>query len=503
MKLSAFVSDREMQRAVERAVQLMNAGRAGPAWRLMRDVDVRRPNNFDVLHVWGSALVLDQRFEDGIRVLSKAAAIKPDAPAVWMNIAGACRRAGKTSQALEALRNALRTNPNLIDASHDMAMLLLDLGRIDEAAAQAEGFVARFPSDAETQLSLGVVRTRQGRIDEAIEAFMRAAEIAPNNLQAKANLGFALASKRRFAEAAGALKEVVAKQPANLAALEKLIFLRRTLCDWEGLEDQQQALIAASEQTTIDPWTLFAITDDAALQKKVATRRIAVGADQLPPPLYSRKAIAPATIRVAYIAANVSDHSTARAIADLIETHDKSRIEPVVVSFAPLSDDAVRNRLAAVCKHLIDAHEQTPEQVAKALAGLDIDIAVDLSGPPAPFVSQMLALRPAPVQVAKFRLPRHLGRPLDRLFAGRRHHYPARRRAPRHRKRRPPARHGPAATPSPTRRSYRLPPRARATRIRDRLCRVRQHLENHARSVRGLDGDPPSGQRQRALAALR
>ncbi|MEZ5856071.1 MAG: tetratricopeptide repeat protein [Hyphomicrobiaceae bacterium] len=405
MKLNAFVSDREMQRAVERAIQLMNAGRPGPAWRLMRDVDVRRPNNFDILHVWGSALVLDERFEDGIRVLNKAAALKPDAPAVWMNIAGACKRAGKPAAALEALANALRANPNLIDASHDKTLLLLDLGRLEEAAAQAENFVTRFPTDAIAQLSLGVVRTHQGRTDDAIQAFSHAAEIAPTNMLAKANLGFAFAAGRRYAEAAGALKQVVASQPNNAAALEKLIFIRRALCDWEGLEAQQQALITMSEQASIDPWTLFSISDDPALLKKVAARRIAVTSAQLPPPLFAKTRAAGARLRIAYLSADLRHEPATLALANLIAGHDRNHVEATGISFGPEPAAPLLRQLTDACHQMLDVSARPPADIAKTIADLGIDIAIDVSGPGSRVIAETLAMRPAPVQVSYLGYP--------------------------------------------------------------------------------------------------
>jgi tetratricopeptide (TPR) repeat protein len=176
-------------------VRLIHNGRHGPAARLLRDVNAHRRNNFDVLHLWGSARVLEGRLDDGIRLLEEAAAIAPQATAVWLNLGSAYEKAGKLAEAAKAYTKALVVTPNSAIASHRLAAAYLALGDVEAATAQAEAFFAQFPGNDFANLSIGLVRMRQGRSDEAIESFRKAIELDPQNSFARQHLEQALAAK--------------------------------------------------------------------------------------------------------------------------------------------------------------------------------------------------------------------------------------------------------------------------------------------------------------------
>ncbi|MFV0298086.1 MAG: glycosyltransferase, partial [Hyphomicrobiaceae bacterium] len=279
------------------------------------------------------------------------------------------------------------------------------------AAKQADSFCARFPDDAVAQISVGVVRTRQGRIDDAITAFTRATELAPDNLLAKANLGFSMGLKGRHADAISLLKVVVAKQPRHWSALEKLIFARRTMFDWQGLEDQQITLVnaIADGATDIDPWAIFAFTDDPVILRKVTQNRFAVGS--LPAPRHAASPTPRQRIRIAYVSGDFRDHPVAHAIADLIETHDREQFEIIGASYGPENQAPIRQRLANAFDRFVDIRSDSLEAGAKALAELDIDIAIDLSGPTELGQPGLFAHRTAPVQVNYLGYPGSHGAP--------------------------------------------------------------------------------------------
>ena len=420
MNSNATLSDAELQRVLARAVELIGQGRAGAAARAMRDIASQRPDNFDILHVWGAAQALDGRHDDAIRLLGRAAAINPAAPAVWLNLGNAYLQVGRLTEAAETFAKGLTFTPNLAEASHRLCLALLAQDKVDEAAAQADAFVASYPDNTTANFAVGLVRVRQGRSGEAIASFRRAIEIDPSNLSARANLGFSLGSERRYTEALPILSEVVARQPKDWSAIEKLIHAKRSICDWSGLEELERRLVTAvsAERPNVDPWTLFSTTDRADILQRAAVSRTEATVPRLPPALRPAEAYTHDRIRLGYLAGDFRDHPVAHVMAALIEAHDRQRFEVIALAYGPNDGSPIHARIAAGCDRFVDLGADSAAMIAAKVRELEIDIAIDLSGPTEFGRPVILSHRPAPVQVSFLGYPGTSGASwLDYLIA--------------------------------------------------------------------------------------
>jgi len=104
-------------------------------------------------------------------------------------------------------------------------------------------------------------------------------------------------------------------------------------------------------------------------------------------------------IRVAYLSPDLSDHVVAQQTAGLFEQHDRSRFEFTALSFGPSRDSGLSRRIKSSFEHFLDVGSQSDHEVAGLLRRLEIDIAVDLAGYTSGCRPNILARRPAPVQV--------------------------------------------------------------------------------------------------------
>ena len=110
-------------------------------------------------------------------------------------------------------------------------------------------------------------------------------------------------------------------------------------------------------------------------------------------------------IRIAYLSADFRPHPVAFLIAGVFEHHDKSRFETIGLSFGPASDSDIRKRMASSFDHFIDVRNDSDFDIATRMRRMEIDIAIDLTGFREHGRTEILAFRPAPVQV------NHLGFP--------------------------------------------------------------------------------------------
>jgi protein O-GlcNAc transferase len=114
-------------------------------------------------------------------------------------------------------------------------------------------------------------------------------------------------------------------------------------------------------------------------------------------------------MRIAYLSANFHQHAIGYLTAELFERHDRSRFEVIGVSFGIDDKSAQRARIVRAFDQFHDVGMQPDDEVAKLLRRLNVDIAVDLMGHTQLARPQILAHRPAPVQVNYLGYPGTMG----------------------------------------------------------------------------------------------
>jgi predicted O-linked N-acetylglucosamine transferase (SPINDLY family) len=104
-------------------------------------------------------------------------------------------------------------------------------------------------------------------------------------------------------------------------------------------------------------------------------------------------------IRVGYLSGEIYDHSVAYPIASLVENHDRDNFEIFVYSYGHNDGSAVRARIVSASENFVAARKLGAIELARRIARDRIDILVDLTGYQIGTRSEILALRPASIQV--------------------------------------------------------------------------------------------------------
>jgi tetratricopeptide (TPR) repeat protein len=137
-------------------------------------------------------------------------------PTAWMahtNLAGLLLQSGRAEEALPHLEAALKINPNLPEAENNFGSALRRLGRTSEALAHFERAVRLRPGYLEALNNLGLALTDLGRLDEAIAQFEAALRVRPDYSPAHSNLGLALQRGHRLEEAIAQFAQAVHFRP--------------------------------------------------------------------------------------------------------------------------------------------------------------------------------------------------------------------------------------------------------------------------------------------------
>ena len=132
---------------------------------------------------------------------SQAIAEQPQSPSLRLSYARVLGAAGRWSDALEQIIEAVRLEPRQPWAHLDLANALRHLGREEEAAAEIE-FASRLsPDNPEVTLALADLRRRARRYGDAAELFKQVLQRQPRDLQAQHQYALMLYATGRIKEA--------------------------------------------------------------------------------------------------------------------------------------------------------------------------------------------------------------------------------------------------------------------------------------------------------------
>jgi serine/threonine-protein kinase len=99
------------------------------------------------------------------------------------------------------IRRAIDVNPNSLESHYVYALLLMALGRLDEAVARIDRAAALDPLSSQVHSTYGRILYRARKYDAAIHRLNRAIELEPRNTGHYTRLGDVYEQIGRFAEA--------------------------------------------------------------------------------------------------------------------------------------------------------------------------------------------------------------------------------------------------------------------------------------------------------------
>ncbi len=129
----------------------------------------------------------------------------PGAPVAHYGLAGVLRDAGRYQEAAREYREAIRLQPDYVDAYIELGVAnatLRDFAAAREALETARGLD---PGQASIYANLGALAVNQGQLEQALPFFRRAAELEPDSPQMRYNLGLVLG---RLGDDEGARREI-------------------------------------------------------------------------------------------------------------------------------------------------------------------------------------------------------------------------------------------------------------------------------------------------------
>jgi tetratricopeptide (TPR) repeat protein/O-antigen ligase len=196
------------------------------------------PTKGEVLFDFGRALMDSGRNESAITVFNQAKATFVD-PANDHNIALCYFKTGEPEKAEEHYRKALELNEIYEQSLANLAYMLIQDKRDEEAIPLLELGQSVYPNNNRFVTSLAVIRARQGRYAEAAPLFDKAMKMGENRVSVFINAGTVYYNLRQFDKAIEAFRQAVQKAPDNNLAKQKLAMAELAVWGQRAQEDPQ------------------------------------------------------------------------------------------------------------------------------------------------------------------------------------------------------------------------------------------------------------------------
>jgi len=283
-----------------------------------------------------------------------------------------------------------------------------DTGDLAGAAASYREAIALYPRLHQARINAGLVAERQQQDADAARHWLSVAEAVvegqtdaiPFATIALNHLGRLQEQRRQYAAAESALAHSLRLNPAQPDAIQHWVHLRQKQCSWPVYTPLPGITVNRLMAAT-SPLAMLALLDDPAMQWLAAlsfvTRKYKEAdaplapAPQPPPPRNGER------LRLGYLSGDLCTHAVGLLMAEVLEAHDRSRVQVTAFDFSPDDGTAHRARLRRAVDEMVPIHSLSDRAAAEAIRGRGIDVLIDMHGLSSGARPGILAFRPAPV----------------------------------------------------------------------------------------------------------
>ncbi|HSF19183.1 MAG TPA: tetratricopeptide repeat protein [Vicinamibacteria bacterium] len=209
------IETKEVLSELSEAVAAFNEGDYRTAVAVLQGVVRELPENPTVHQYLGLSYYQMGRYEDAMRSLEEARALRPSSFELLDHYVTAAKKSGDVRAGVEALTEFVNSYPEELEARLELSRLARVVGDNETALAQADYLRKSRNGDPEFAYEYGVSLKEAGRLDEARDALKASIQLDPNSAVAQHALGVTELLSGRPGEAVAPLEAAVAVEPTN------------------------------------------------------------------------------------------------------------------------------------------------------------------------------------------------------------------------------------------------------------------------------------------------
>lgn len=357
---------------------------------------------------------------------------------------------GRLEAAAENYRRALGLLPNSVEALHGLGMILQKQGRIEEAEKLFRAAISKDPEYSPALFSIGVIHHDRMELEQAMEWYARALRVGPGQVDVLFNLAKAYQDLGRHAEAERIYTrllphvEQIQRNRTSETGVDEIFYnlslVLRKQNKWEAwFENHQQfarvtsdSVILALDGVTVSRYRgdiehekhylgeltgheytskeidilravlallpYFDVTQESVFRLYRQFDLLMVAKAGVHPALKLPMGPAGARLRIGYLSPDFRRHVMGYMMLEVISRHDAENFDIYCYSLNS-GEDEVTRAIRDKCKKFQVIKGMRPRSAAELIAQDNLDILVDLVTHTEGAVPEILAYKPARVQI--------------------------------------------------------------------------------------------------------
>ena len=203
----------DIEKRLNQAVALHQAGKLPKAEQLYQQVLANNPRNSDALHLLGVIAYQVGKHEISVNLITNAIEIDSQQVEAYNNLGIVFKKQGKLEKSVQAHHKAIEIQPDHAEAHYNLGDTYQKQGKLEESIQAYYKAIEIQPNYTEAYNNLGIALKEQGELKLAIQAYHKAIEIQPSSAEVHYNLGNAYQEQKKSELATQVYHKAIEIQP--------------------------------------------------------------------------------------------------------------------------------------------------------------------------------------------------------------------------------------------------------------------------------------------------
>lgn len=309
----------------------------------------------------------------------------------------------------------------------NLGVTLAQHEQLPEAEAAYRAAIMMKPDFSQAWFNLGAILERSGRQEHALRVWQSMLDhplVTPEinrelYLLVVNGMGRLYEELRQFDKAEAKLLASLEADPTQSKVIQHWVHLRQKQCEWPVYTPVKDLSLGEMLKST-SPLAMLSVTDDPGLQLAAAYHFVKERVNLRVPNLAPAQGYKHNKLRVGFLSSDFCLHAVSLLTVELLELFDRERFEIYGYCWSREDGSELRARVLKSFDHYEQIKGVDDATAAATIRNHEIDILVDLQGITSGARPNILAYRPAPVQIAYLGFPGTTGHPcLDYVLGDR------------------------------------------------------------------------------------
>ena len=337
--------------------------------------------NVEFFHIYGFVLFNLKNYDEAINQWHNAISIDPNFVSGLNNLGKAYSKIKKFSEAIKYLNRALEIKPDFFETYYNLSEIFFLRGMYEESLKNINLAIKLKPDNLPTIKNKLKLLYKLNKKEESLKFLDQAISHHPNEIELYNEKAQILSELGMNSQSLNTYRSILIMDPDFPYVLGNIVRDKLESCDWSLIDkDFDDIKKKINEEKEIaDPFLVSTLVDCPELLYK-ATKIWINQKKNYKTQNVSQSLKNQSKIKVGYYSADFRDHPVGHLIAEMIETHNKSKFEiyGFYLGNKHKKNDYHHLRFKKAFTKFYDVSKMSDDEISSLSKDINIQIAVDL-----------------------------------------------------------------------------------------------------------------------------